>query len=126
MDVLACQQTWHESINSVNHRQAAPPAYAVIEAVRPSVTKRARPSKKQINYGGFTIIYHAEFKSAKLSSLPQVKSFEFVRTHLNASCVSYVAVASVLATFEMMQHFNESTNQFVYSCNNEKNNLTRM
>lgn len=95
INVLVLQETWLKSTESVSLHRAAPSGYTVIEEARPSITKYAHLSEKQIDHGGVAIIYRAEFNSMKLSSLPQLKSFEFVCSRLNASHIEDVVVDSI-------------------------------
>ena len=96
LNILALQETWHESTDSIRRtdRRAAPPGYAVTEEARCSATSK-RPSDRVQNYGGVTIVCRSSFKSSKLSSLPQVKTIEYVCCRLHGDTSGDVVVASI-------------------------------
>ena len=94
LDVLVLQKTWHENADSVSLRRAAPPGYSVIEEAR-RLTATRPPSEHLVNYEDVAIIHHLIYKSSKISSIPQVKTFEFVYNRLNANSEGDFVVASI-------------------------------
>ena len=74
-----------------------PPVYTVIEALaRPSASKSVRSTGKQQHYyGGVAIIYRSLYKTVKITSLPKIKSFEYVCIHRYTVRVGDVVVASI-------------------------------
>ena len=81
------QEMWHESIDSVSLRRAAPPGYAT--------SKRVWSTGQQQHYGGVAIIHRSEYKQAKMTSLPKVNSFEYVCTRLHTVQVGVLVIASI-------------------------------
>lgn len=73
LDVLALTETWHHDSGDVCLRQAAPPDFAVVDAVRPH----------QPGYGGIAVLYSGQLRCAKVV-LPTTTSFEALCSRFSA------------------------------------------
>jgi len=79
LDVLALTTTWHHNSSDVCLRQAAPPDFGVVDAVRSS----------HLGYGGIALLYSASLRCRQVD-LPPTTTFEALCTRFtsgNCSCL---------------------------------------
>ena len=69
--MLALQETWRESTDSVSLRRASPPGLSVLEEARPLVKN---PKEFVVNRGWFAIVYRFNFTMTKMATLPKVET----------------------------------------------------
>jgi len=93
LDVFALQETWHENSNSLSLNRAVPPGYNVVDAARPSSCDRV--GMATISGGGVAIIYRSDLKCHKVTTLPSVRSFEYVCCRLTTSQRNELTVLSM-------------------------------
>jgi len=79
LDVLALTETWHQHSNDICLRDAAPPDFAVTDAVRES----------QPGYGGIAVLYSALLRCTRVN-LPPTTTFEALCTRFKVSCSEWL------------------------------------
>ena len=85
LDVLAIQESWHENSDALSLRSCVPPGYAVVDAARaPACDSSDVVGMRAVAGGGVAVIYRAEYKMHKVTTLPTAKTFEFVCCRLSA------------------------------------------
>jgi len=95
LDVLAIQESWHENSDALSLRSCVPPGYAVVDAARPRVYDSSDVGVRAVSGGGVAVIYRAEYKMHKVTTLPTATTFEFVCCRLSASTMGDVILLSV-------------------------------
>ena len=74
LDILSLTEMWHHDTGDISLRQAAPPDFAVVDAVRES----------QPGYGGIAVLYSSLMRCRKLD-LPPTTTFEALATRFEVS-----------------------------------------
>lgn len=79
-EILALQETWHESSDDIIIRSIVPDGYYIFEAARPSLVPNHTLHSRQ--WGGVAILYHDSFTGKQIFTLPSVTTFEYVAVEL--------------------------------------------
>jgi exonuclease III len=94
LDILAVQETWHESSESLDLLRSVPTGYGVVEAGRPreaNIKSRGRVSVGR----GVAIIHRSGFKVKKMTALPKTTTFEYVGCHISTGDKGGLVVISI-------------------------------
>ena len=79
LDVLALTETWHHDSGDICLRDAAPPDFAVVDAVRES----------QPSYGGIAVSYSGLLRCHNVD-LPPTTTFEALCTRFKVGCSAWL------------------------------------
>ena len=98
IDIFALQETWHENSESLTLRRAVPAGYSIVEAARSAKSNEAvnnNNGQLRASGGGVAIIYRAELKMKKISTLPIMKTCERVCCRFSSANCGDVIVLSL-------------------------------
>jgi exonuclease III len=95
LDVLAIQESWHENSDALSLRSCVPPGYTVVDVARAQAYDSSDVVVRAVTGGGVAVIYRAEYKMHKVTTLPTATTFEFVCCRLSAGTMGDVILLSV-------------------------------
>ena len=114
IDVLALQETWHESSEDIAIRSVVPPNFSFVEAARPSVIPNLTSCSHQ--WGGVAILFRKTFNSRSVNGFPNYSSFESVAVELSHASMRFLVVSVYRpgSSAVTLQFFTEFSNMLEY------------
>jgi exonuclease III len=90
MDLLALQETWHESADDIALKIATPVGYNVIDVPRSQHT--CNMTSRLARGGGVAILYRDNIRCKPLHHSPNVSTFEYVAADFQMAASHLIAV----------------------------------